>query len=128
MILRNTTRLDTELLRKELYRAAKWMDVSLCGVYVQVNNRRKTRLRGKCWGARDIHRKKQGRISVSGYIKLYVGTTDTLLDVAAVFVHELSHLRDFREYTTKGLKIPYGKERRAQFFEQEYRRLMGRKR
>lgn len=119
MILVNTTKLDTKTLRKELYRAAKWADVCVEDVYVQVNNGIRTRFWGKIYKANWIRRK--GKYTfVKGYIKLYVHPGRTLEDVVATWVHELSHLKDYREHTMYGRRVPYGKERRADNLKQKW--------
>jgi len=93
------------------------------GLYVQVNNGKYSRVRGRIWPeAIEIHRKGKP-IVVSGYIKLFVFKHTTINDLAHTFAHELSHFKDwynsvhiYPQGYTQVHKVPWGKERRAEAF------------
>lgn len=124
MRLRNTSGLDTEILRREFYRAAKWAGVSLTGTYVEIVTANYKRSNGRFYGADYVRRKgKSGRWlkwrKVDGYIRIYVKPARTLKDVILTFVHELSHLQDYRR-RKEGKKIPPFRERRAKKLAERY--------
>ena len=125
MKLVNTSSLPTEELRKRFYDAARWAGVSLRGTLVQVHNGVRSRCYGRCWGCAEYVFRNGKRVDVNGYIKLWVHKGRTIDDVTVTFVHELSHLIDSREYKMKGLKLPYGQERRARALEEKYKAERG---
>lgn len=128
MIFRNTSSLDTETLRREFYRAAKWAGVSLAGTYVEVVNANYKRSNGRFYGADYVKKKgKSGRWlkwhKVNGYIRIYIKPARTLKDAILTFVHELSHLQDYRR-RKEGKKIPPFRERRARKLAERYGQVL----
>lgn len=128
MILRNTSGLDTETLRREFYKAAKWAGISLAGVYVEVVNANYRRSNGRFYGADYVRRKgKSGRWlkwrKVVGYVRIYAKPERTFRDIILTFVHELSHLKDYR-LRKEGKKVPPFRERRAKKLAEQYSQIM----
>ena len=128
MRLRNTSGLDTETLRREFHKAARWAKISMAGTYVEVISANYKRSNGRFYGADYVRRKgKSGRWlkwrKVDGYIRIYVKPTRTLKDVILTFVHELTHLQDYR-LRKEGKKVPPFKERRARRLAEQYGRVL----
>jgi hypothetical protein len=128
MRLNNTSNLDTETLRREFHKAARWAGISLVGTYVEVVNANYKRSNGRFYGADYVRRKgKSGRWlkwrKVEGYIRVYVKPARTLRDVILTFVHELSHLRDYR-LKKEGKAIPPFREKRARRLAEQYGRVL----
>lgn len=128
MRFKNTSNLDTETLRREFYRAARWAEVSLTGTLVEVVNANYRKSNGRFYSADYVRRKgKSGRWlkwrKVDGYIRIYVKREKTLRDVILTFVHELSHLQDYR-LKKEGKKVPPFRERRARRLAEQYGRVL----
>lgn len=68
---------------------------------------------GRCLCTTYIIRNKK-LIRVTGCIKVYVYPGFGLKRIKEIFAHECSHLKDYREYTLRGYRIPRGKEKRAE--------------
>lgn len=130
MKIQNTSRLSTKELRKlfsqVIRRAPLGTDAKSylrSGLYIQVNNARHSRVKGRIYpSAIEIHRKGK-LITVNGYIKLFVFSYTTIDDMARTFAHELSHFLDwyksvhiYPEGYVEAHKIPWGREKRAEAF------------
>jgi len=121
--LENTTKLDDkELLRlfKHIISIApldtyqkRWLRA---GLYIQVNNAKYSRVRGRIYpSAVQIYRKGKP-IDVNSYIKLYVFGHTTMNELAQTFAHELAHFRDWYRWQFDHIKTPWGREYKAQAF------------
>ena len=130
MRIENTSRIPTKELRpmlsKVLGSSPLGKDARLylrSGLYVKVSNAKYSRVKGRIFpDACEIHRKGK-LIGVNGYIKLFVFAQTTMEDIAHTFAHELLHFKDWyksvRIYPlgyVEILKVPWGKERRANAF------------
>ena len=121
--IENTSRSDTKELRRlfshiiaksplDTYQK-RWLRE---GLYISVQNGKYSRVRGRIYpDAVEIHRKGKP-IRINSYIKLYVFTHTTIEDIGRTFAHELSHFRDWHREFFDHIKVPYGKEKRAQAF------------
>lgn len=131
MRIENTSRIPTSELKPiltqvmrtaSLGKARTWLH-GKDGLYITVQNGKRSRVRGRIYcEAVQIHRKGKP-IPVRGYIKLYIFDHTDLKELAATFAHELSHFKDWYDHCAifdtgyEALsKVPWGRERRARAF------------
>ncbi len=109
---------DLELLFKSAFNKALTRDMRQYAsrLYVQINNGKYARVRGRIYtSAIRIYRKGKP-IEVTGYMKLFVFEHTEWNTLLATFIHELSHFRDWYNEAFEGISVPYNREKRAKAF------------
>lgn len=116
MKIKNKTKINTQLLRKELNAAARWFNIDTMGLKVKIEEAAPNiRRYGTCY-----YRQKGG-----GPIILYDHISRNLKDMIKTFVHELKHLDDYRGYRLNGKKIPRGREKRCNIWANKWEEEQG---